>query len=124
MIGAPISEDSLTLYGSFTSSSSYKPMLYLALAALPFSSRAVNLKIGVQSTLEYLAINRWGVVPSLRHRGLTILQSNVILDYLARETGHFEGRTEQQRWQAREWHSPLEGDGFELPVREHRCDDT
>ena len=30
-------------------------------------------------------------------------QSNVILDYLARETGHFEGRTEQQRWQAREW---------------------
>ena len=44
-----------------------------------------------------------GVVPSLRHRGLTILQSNVILDYLARETGHFEGRTEQQRWQAREW---------------------
>ncbi|MBV8495002.1 MAG: glutathione S-transferase family protein, partial [Alphaproteobacteria bacterium] len=52
---------------------------------------------------EYLAINRWGVVPSLRHRGLTILQSNVILDYLARETGHFEGRTEQERWQAREW---------------------
>jgi len=42
-------------------------------------------------------------VPSLRHRGLTILQSNVILDYLARTTGHFEGRTEQQRWQAREW---------------------
>jgi glutathione S-transferase len=103
MIGAPISEDSLTLYGSFTSSSSYKPMLYLALAGLPFSFRTVNLKIGVQSTPEYLAINRWGVVPSLRHRGLTILQSNVILDYLARETGHFEGRTEQERWQAREW---------------------
>src|SRR5215467_15768528 len=52
---------------------------------------------------EYVAINRWGVVPTLRHRGLTILQSNVILDYLARETGHFEGRTEQQRWQAGEW---------------------
>ena len=57
----------------------------------------------MQKTPEYLAVNRWGVVPSLRHRGLTILQSNVILDYLARETGHFEGRTEQQRWQAREW---------------------
>src|SRR5258708_39754081 len=65
--------------------------------------RTVNLKIGVQSTPEYRAINRWGVVPSLRHRGLTILQSNVILDYLARETGHFEGASEQQRWQAREW---------------------
>src|SRR5882762_1198712 len=46
----PQQMDRLTLYGSFTSSSSYKPMLYLA-----------------------------------------------------RETGHFEGRTEQQRWQAREW---------------------
>jgi glutathione S-transferase len=103
MIGAPISDGSLTLYGSFTSSSSYKPMLYLALAGLPFSFRTVNLKIGVQNTPEYLAINRWGVVPSLRHRGLTILQSNVILDYLAREIGHFEGRTEQERWQAREW---------------------
>jgi len=92
MIGAPISEDALTLYGSFTSSS--KPMLYLALSGLPFSFRTVNLKTGVQNTPEYLAINRWGVVPSLRHRGLTILQSNVILDYLARETGYFEGWTE------------------------------
>jgi glutathione S-transferase len=103
MIGAPLSDDRLTLYGSFTSSSSYKPMLYLALAGVAFSFRTVNLKIGVQKEAEYLAVNRWGVVPSLRHRGLTILQSNVILDYLARTTGHFEGATEQQRWQAREW---------------------
>jgi len=93
----------LTLYGSFTSSSSYKPILYLALARLPFSFRTVNLKTGVQKTPEYLAVNRWGVVPALRHRGLTILQSNVILDYLARTTGHFEPAGEQHRWQAREW---------------------
>src|SRR5438477_7969542 len=93
----------ITLYGSFTSSSSYKPMLYLALARLPFSFRTVNLKYGRQKEPEYLAINRWGVVPSLRHRGLAILQSNVILDYLARTTGHFEGRSEQERWQAREF---------------------
>jgi hypothetical protein len=89
--------DRLTLYGSFTSSSSYKPMLYLALARLPFSFRTVNLKTGVQKSPEYLAVNRWGVVPSLRHRGLTILQSNVILDYLARETGHFESRSAGRR---------------------------
>ena len=55
--------DRLTLYGSFTSSSSYKPMLYLALARLPFSFRTVNLKTGVQRTPEYLAVNRGGVVP-------------------------------------------------------------
>src|SRR3954470_8845065 len=95
--------DRLVLCGSFTPGSSYKPMLYLALARLPFSFRTVNLKTGVQNSPEYLAINRWGVVPSLRHRGLTVLQSNVILDYLARKTGHFEGATEQQCWQAREW---------------------
>ena len=103
MLGAPVREDCLTLYGSFTSSSSYKPMLFLALAGLPFSFRTVNLKTGVQNTPQYLAINRWGVVPTLCHRGLTILQSNVILDYLARTTGHFEPATEQDRWRAREW---------------------
>ena len=95
--------DRLTLYGSFTSSSTYKPMLFLALARLPFSFRTVNLKTGKQSEPEYLAVNRYGKVPALRHRGLTIVQSNVILDYLARVTGQFDGVTEQERWQAREW---------------------
>src|SRR5207237_10466142 len=92
-----------TLYGSFTSSSSYKPMLFLALSRLPFSFRTVNLKTGKHKEPEYLAINRYGLVPALRHRGLTIVQSNVILDYLARATGQFEGATEQDRWRAREW---------------------
>ena len=103
MIGKPVSADRFTLYGSFTSSSSYKPMLYLALARVPFSFRTVNLKIGVQNTPEYLALNRWAVVPSLKHRGLTILQSNVILDYLARETGIFEGKSAAAKWDARSW---------------------
>lgn len=98
-----MNSDRLTLYGSFTSSSSYKPMLYLALAQLPFSFRTVNLKVGVQREPAYLAVNRYGQVPALRHRGLTIVQSNVILDYLARATGRFEPATEQERWRAREW---------------------
>lgn len=95
--------DRLTLYGSFTSSSSYKPMLFLALSGLPFSFRTVNLKIGKQNEPEHLARNRYGKVPVLEHRGLTIVQSNVILSYLAGTTGHFEGKTEQDRWTAREW---------------------
>jgi glutathione S-transferase len=95
--------DRITLFGSFTSSSTYKPMLYLALSGLPFSFRTVNLKNGVQREAAYLAVNRYGQVPALRHRGLTIVQSNVILDYLARTTSHFEGATEQDRWTAREW---------------------
>ncbi len=97
------SPERLTLYGSFTSSSSYKPMLFLALCGEAFSFRTVNLKNGVQREAEYLAVNRYGTVPALRHRGLTIVHSNPILDYLARVTKHFEGRTEQERWQAREW---------------------
>lgn len=96
-------DDCFTLYGSFTSSSSYKPMLFLALARLPFSFKSVNLKTDAQHSQEYLGINRYAAVPALRHRGLTIVQSNVILDYLARTTGKFDGATEQERWQAREW---------------------
>ena len=93
----------LTLYGSFTSSSSYKPMLFLSLSGLPFSFRTVNLKNGVQKEAAYITINRYGQVPALRHNGLTIVQSNVILDYLARATGKFEGASEQDKWTAREW---------------------
>jgi glutathione S-transferase len=97
------SPDRLTIFGSFTSSSTYKPMLYLSLARLPFSFRTVNLKYGAQNSPEYRKVNRYGQVPALRHRGLTIVQSNFILDYLARTTGQFAGETEQQQWTAREW---------------------
>ena len=96
-------DDRFTIYGSFTSSSSYKPMLFLALARIPYTFRTVNLKTGVQRTPDYLAVNRYGQVPALRHRGLTIVNSNVILDYLARTTGKFDGASEQDRWRAREW---------------------
>ena len=96
-------DEHLTLYGSFTSSSSYKPMLFLALGGLPFSFRTVNLKIGVQKQPAHLAINRYGQVPVLKHRGLTLVMSNVILDYLARTTGKFEGASDQDRINAREW---------------------
>src|SRR5215472_13536923 len=96
-------DDRFTVYGSFTSSSSYKPMLFLALARVPYAFKTVNLKTGAQKLPGYLAVNRYGQVPTLRHRGLTIVQSNVILDYLARTTGIFEPAREQDRLTAREW---------------------
>src|ERR1700745_445115 len=98
-----MTDDRLVLHGSFTSSSTYKPMRFLALGGLPFSFRTVNLKIGVQKQPAHLAINRYGQVPVLQHRGLTLVMSNVILDYLARTTGIFEGANEQDRIHAREW---------------------
>jgi len=96
-------DDRFTVYGSFTSSSSYKPMLFLALARVPYAFKSVNLKVGAQKAPAYLAVNRYGQVPALRHRGLTIVQSNVILDYLARVTGRFDGDSEGDRWRVREW---------------------
>ena len=98
-----MTDDRIVLYGSFTSSSTYKPMLFLVLSGLAFSFRTVNLKIGVQKQPEHLARNRYGQVPVLRHRGLVLVMSNVILDYLARATGRFEGSSEQERWRIREW---------------------
>src|SRR4051812_32061472 len=86
--------DRLVLHGSFTSSSSYKPMLFLVLGGLPFSFRTVNLKNGVQKQPAHLAINRYGQVPVLQHPGLTRVMSNVTLDHLARTTGKFEADTE------------------------------
>ncbi len=107
MFEPPADPERLTLYGSFTSSSSYKPILFLALSralsGLAWSFRTVNLKIGVQREPDYLAVNRYGTVPALRHRGLTIVHSNPVLDYLARATGRFEGANAQEKWQAREW---------------------
>ena len=61
-----MTDERLVLHGSFTSSSSYKPMLFLALSGLPFSFRTVNLKNGVQKEAAHLAINRYGQVPVLR----------------------------------------------------------
>jgi len=109
-------DDRFTVYGSFTSSSSYKPMLFLALARIPYSFRTVNLKTGAQKLPDYLAVNRYGLVPTLHHRGLTIVQSNVILDYLARATNRFEGANEQDRWRAREWLS-WEADAIQIIAR-------
>ena len=57
----------------------------------------------MQKQPDHLAINRYGQVPVLRHRGLTLVMSNVILDYLARTTGKFEGANEQDKIHAREW---------------------
>jgi glutathione S-transferase len=68
---------------------------------MPIRLCTVNLKTRAQKTPHYLAINRYGQVPALSHRGLTIVNSNVILDYLARVTGKFDGDTEQDRWRAR-----------------------
>ena len=76
-------DDRFTLYGSFTSSSSYKPMLYLALARIPHSFRTVNLKTGVNNLPDYLAVNPMGKVPAIRHDGVLVSEQGAVYTYLA-----------------------------------------
>ena len=104
MLGQVSSADRLTLYGSFTSSSSYKPMLYLALARLPFSFRTVNLKTGVQNTPRISGgqpLGRGAVVAPSRPDDPAVERDPRLSG--ARRPGISRARTEQQRWQAREW---------------------
>lgn len=95
--------DTFTLHGVFLSGPTYKAGLTLALCGQTIDYRHVNLAGGEHKSPEFLKLNRYGQVPVLQHRGLTLVMSNVILDYLARTTGHFEAATEQDRWRAREW---------------------
>ena len=92
-----------TLHGIFASGPTYKVGLMLNLTGTPFDYEHVDLRSGAHKADAFLAKNRYGQVPALRHRGLTVVQSNVILDYLARTVGAFEGQSEQDKWRAREW---------------------
>jgi len=82
-----------TLYGSFLSAPTYRVALMLRLCGLPFAYRHVDLGAGEHRTPEFLAINRFGQVPALRHGERVHVQSNVILQHLATRTGRFLGET-------------------------------
>lgn len=92
-----------TLYGSFLSAPTYKAGLMLTLSGLNFAYRHVDLSKGEHKEPAYLAISRWGQVPALVHGSRRLVQSNVILHYLAETTHKFRGRSEDARWQALEW---------------------
>ena len=112
--------DRLTLYGSFTSSSSYKPMLYLALARLPFSFRTVNLKTGVQNSARIprgQPLGRGAVIAPPRPDDPAIERDPRLPG--ARDRA-FRGPTEQERWQAREWLS-WEADHITAVARVRHC---
>jgi glutathione S-transferase len=93
----------IVLYGHFNSMPSGKVRLMLALADAPFSYRHVDLGQGQQKTPEYLAVNRFGQVPALRHGDVTLVQSNVILRYLADLLGKFGARNEAEQREIAQW---------------------
>ena len=92
----------ITFYGSYLSGPTYKVGLMLRLIGVPYDYRHVDLAKGAQKTPEFLAINRFGQVPAIVHKGQGFCQSNSILTYLAETFGKF-GAGDAQRWRAHEW---------------------
>ncbi|HEX2116833.1 MAG TPA: glutathione S-transferase family protein [Alphaproteobacteria bacterium] len=95
--------DKVVLNGLHLSAPSCKVGLALSMMGIPFEYRHIDLPGGAGKAPEFLAKNRFGQVPVLEHRGLTIAQSNVILQYLADTFGKFAGRTPQERIRVAEW---------------------
>lgn len=93
----------IVLYGHFNSMPVGKVLLLLNLAKAPFAYRHVALAEGAQRRPEYLAMNPFGQVPVLRHGGVTLAQSNVILRYLADTLGKFGGATPAERREIGQW---------------------
>lgn len=72
----------LALYHSPISTCSQKVRLCLHEKGLDFESRLVDLGASEHLTPAYLAINPNGVVPTLVHDDVTVLDSSVIMEYL------------------------------------------
>lgn len=72
----------LTLYQFSNSICTQKVLMTLEEKGLEYSSVEVNLFTGEQYKPGYLKINPKGVVPSLIHNGLAVIESTLICEYL------------------------------------------
>jgi glutathione S-transferase len=72
----------LELYNFPASTCSQKVRLCLFEKGLDFTDTILNSSKGEHLTPEYLALNANGVVPTLVHDGIAIVESSVILEYL------------------------------------------
>lgn len=72
----------LVLYNAPQSTCSQRVRYALHAKGLPFEERKLDLFAGDQLKPDYLAINPNGVVPTLVHDGMPVVDSAVILEYL------------------------------------------
>ena len=76
---------------------------------LPFSLNLVDINAGAQHEPAYLAISPGAKIPAIVDPDgpdgapISIFESGLILQYLARKTGRFYGTTERQRIAVDEW---------------------
>lgn len=92
-----------TLYGLHLSAPTYKVALMLTLCGENYRYRHIDLFKGAHKDPGFAAVSRYSQVPALAYDGMTLCQSNVILQYLASTTGKFAGQNEKDRLQILEW---------------------
>lgn len=92
-----------TLHCFAQSGNAYKPALMLALCGADWEPRFVDFFNGATRKPEYRAINVMGEVPVLEHKGNSLSQSGVILDYLAETLGKFGPHGNGERRKILRW---------------------
>jgi glutathione S-transferase len=86
------------------SGNAYKAALMLQLAGADWEPRWVDFFNGeTRSEVYRERLNEMGEVPVLEHRGRTLAQSGVILDYLAITFGKYGWRDEDERREILRW---------------------
>lgn len=72
----------MRLFDYWRSSAAYRVRIALRLKGVAFEQVPVNLRLGAQRTLDYLAHNQQGLVPALEAEGTTLTQSLAIVEWL------------------------------------------
>jgi glutathione S-transferase len=92
------------LYCFAHSGNSYKVALTLNLLGATWEARFVDFFNGETRTSAYReSVNAMGEVPVLEHAGKKLIQSGVILHYLAEKSGKFGGASEEERREILRW---------------------
>lgn len=92
------------LYGNRESGHSYKVALALRLLDLPFTLESVDMGLPREKrSAGFRQHARFSEIPAITIDGEALVQSNVILDHLARITGKLDGSDEPGRLRVREW---------------------
>jgi glutathione S-transferase len=71
-----------TLYNAPQSTCSQRVRFELNAKGLPFEEKKLDLLAGDQLKPDYLRLNPNGVVPTLVHDGVVVIDSSVIIEYL------------------------------------------
>lgn len=92
------------LYCFAQSGNAYKAALMLQLCGADWEPRFVDYFKGETRSEEYReGVNNMGEVPVLEHEGAKLIQSGVILDYLAERLGQYGPSDETERREILRW---------------------